>query len=113
MRELHTLPGRIRIRNNCLYHDKALSRYINIYCDSLYGVKYSRVNDKTATVLIVYDENKTEPDVLIANVQTAIKAALNNDRMDLQVHEDYFQAVARRNKAKRWFVIYGLSLIHI
>ena len=111
MQELHTLPGRVRIRNNCLYHDKALSQYINVYCDNLYGVKRSRVNEKTATILIVYDENRTQPDILISNIQTAIQAALNGERNELQPHDEYFQAVSKRNKAKKWFLIYGLIYI--
>lgn len=68
---LHYLPGRIRAKDSLLY-DKDLSRSIEIYCENLYGVKFSRVNHHSATVLIVYDEEKTNRSLILENVEAAI-----------------------------------------
>jgi cation-transporting P-type ATPase C len=111
MLELHALPGRIRVKNPVFYKDKALSQYINLYCENLYGVKYCRVSDRTATVLIVYDEAKTNQDLLLDSLKSAISAALDGGAQALVPHDAYFEAVARRDKAKKWFLIYGITYL--
>lgn len=107
---LHSLPGRIRARNKFLY-DKKLSQYIGIYCDHLHGVNFSRVNHHAGTILIVYDEEKTNDHLILENIETAIHAAINNKQMELGQHNEYFMAVSKRNKAKNRFLFYGIMYI--
>ena len=111
MLELHTLPGRIRVKNHILYNDKALAQYIDVYCENLYGVRHCHVNGRTATILIVYDEEKTTRNLILDNLENAIYAALNKEREDLTAYEAYNEAIARKNKAKKWFLIYGITYV--
>lgn len=111
MQILHSLPGRVRIKNNILYHDKELSQYINAYCDHLYGVKHSHVDHKTGTILIVYNQEETESTLLFENIEHAISAALNGERKDLKGYEEYYITITKRNKARKWFLIYGITYL--
>jgi len=107
---LHSLPGRIRAKNRRLY-DKKLSQYIGIYCDNLYGVKFCRVNYKAGTILILYDENKTQNDIILNNVETAINTVKDKEQTELSVYDKYLVTVRKRNKAKAWFLIYGITYL--
>lgn len=107
---LHSLPGRIRIRNSYLY-DRELSQCIGVYCENVYGVQFCRVNHKTGTILIVYDEEKTYKKLILENLQTAIQSALNGDHMELKPYENYFNVIKKQNKAKRNLILYGIIYI--
>lgn len=104
---LHSLPGRVRAKSRRLY-DKSMSQYIGIYCDSLYGVKFCRVNHKSGTILILYDEEKTQDALILKNIETAIITVKSNGQAELGQNDKYFMAVSRRDKAKKWFLIYGI-----
>jgi cation-transporting P-type ATPase C len=102
------LPGRVRLRNPILYYNKELARYINAYCDNLYGVKYSNVSHTTASILIEYDTGKVNLNSLKKSIGEAIKSAAVNKDWAPKPYEDYFKAVEKRNKAKRHFLAYSI-----
>ncbi|ATW26255.1 heavy metal translocating P-type ATPase [Candidatus Formimonas warabiya] len=107
MQEISVLPGRIRWRNPSLTYNKALARYINVYVDNLYGVKYSVVNHITASILVFYDPFKTDYRIIGRNIENAISSALQNKPEPIRAYDEYAQALEKRDQAKRNFFIYG------
>lgn len=108
MQEISVLPGRIRLRNHSLYYNKALAKYINVYTDNLYGVKYSMVNPSTATILVTYDPLKTDSQVIRKNIEHALSSALENKPESIREYDEYYKTLEKRDKAKRNIVIFGL-----
>lgn len=108
MQEVSVLPGRIRWKNHLLYYNKSLAKYINIYIDNLYGVKYSLVNHITASILVVYDPMKTNYHVIRKNIEHAISSALQNKPERIREYDEYDQALEKRDKAKKNSIIYGM-----
>ena len=108
MQEISILPGRIRFRNQSIHLNKALSKYINIYIDNLYGVKYSDVNYVTASILVVYDPLKSNHKVIRNNIEKAISSSLQNKPVNIREYDEYYKTLEKRNKARRIFFIYSL-----
>lgn len=105
---LHILPGRVRAKHHGLY-DKRLSQYLCVYCDNLYGVKSCRVNCHSATILILFDADKINERVLLEHIERAVHT--KHDKMDLTPYDHYLSLMSKRNRAKRWFLIYGITYI--
>lgn len=108
MQEISTLPGRIRFRNHSLYYNKALAKYINIYTDYLSGVRYCTVNPATASILVVYDPLKTNVPALRKNIENAVLSALQNRPEKIRDYDEYYNTLAKRDKAKRSMLLFGL-----
>lgn len=108
MEKISVLPGRIRLRNHSLHYNKALAKYINVYIDNLYGVKYGMVNYSTASILIVYDPLKTNYQIIQKNIQNAISSALQNKPENIREYDEYYKTLEKRDKARRNIFIYGL-----
>lgn len=108
MQEIFVLPGRVRFREPGLYYNKELARYINAYCDNLYGVKSSMVSHTTASILVEYDTSKVNIGLLKKNIGAAVKSAVMNKEWTLKPYEDYFKAVEKKNRAKRQFLTYSI-----
>lgn len=108
MQEVSVLPGRIRWKDQTLYYNKSLSKYINIYIDNLYGVKYSSVNHITTSILVVYDPLKTNYHVIRKNIENAISSALQNKPERIREYDEYYKVLEKRDKARKNSIIYGL-----
>ncbi|NPV90870.1 MAG: cation-translocating P-type ATPase [Firmicutes bacterium] len=108
MKEISVLPGRVRFLNPALKHNKPLSKYINVYIDHLSGVKHSRVNHTTATILVEYDTRKIDRQLLKKNIAGAVSAALNQRPQDLNRYGPYYETLEKSDKAARRLVIFGL-----
>jgi cation-transporting P-type ATPase C len=109
--ELHVLPGRVRFKDNNIYRDRALAKYISVYIDNLYGVQYSRINTNTSTILVVYDEKKSDYRLIRSNIQKAIFSVLKNERRDLKNYNKYFKIIEKRDKAKLKLISFGFAYI--
>lgn len=109
--ELHVLPGRVRFKTNSIYKDRALAKYISVYIDNLYGVQYSKININTSTILVVYDEKKSDFTLIKNNIKKALFSVLKNERRDLKNYDKYFETVEKRNKAKLKLISFGFAYI--
>ena len=108
MQKISVLPGRIRFKHRSLYHNKALSAYISIYADNLYGVKHCSVNHNTMSILVVYDPLKTNCDVIQKNIENAISSSMQNKPEKIRGNDEYCQTIRKRDAAKRNLILYGL-----
>jgi P-type E1-E2 ATPase len=108
LEEISVLPGRVRLKCNKLLKNKALSKFINAYVDSLYGIKNSFVNYTTATILFEYDIKKTNYTILRQNIENAVLTAANQKSIGFPQYGEYFEMLDRRDRAKRHFLLYGL-----
>lgn len=108
MHELSILPGRIRLKNQLLFSNKSLAKYINVYIDNLYGVKHCVVNHNTASILVKYDPLKTNYQVIRENIEHAVSSALHNKPGNIMEYDEYHRTLKKRDKAKRNTIIFGL-----
>jgi P-type E1-E2 ATPase len=111
VQEICILPGRARLKSNKLYHNKPLARYLNTYIDNLYGVKYSNVNHNTASILILFDPQKTNLEALKQNIEKASVSEIKNKLSKLETYDRYHKIIEKRDKAKRNLIIFGLIYI--
>ena len=105
--EISTLPGRVRFRSREFYGNKLLARYINTYMEGLYGVSYSSINHNTGSILIVYDIEKTNSELLAENIQIAITSIDNLRKEKIKQHGLYYKTIEKRDKAKLKFLSFG------
>lgn len=108
MEVVNFFPGRVRYKSPYLYNNKALSRYINAYADHLPGVRYSKANHCTATLLVVYDTGKIDGNWLNQNIEDALIAFIKNKPAEPDPYEDYCNRIEKRDKARRKFIFFGL-----
>ena len=108
MEIISAVPGRVRFKSCNIYFNKKLSKYINIYCDNLYGVKFSRVNPATATILVVYNSNKIEFDLLKHNLECALTSAAYNSDYYIKRYDTYYKTIQLKDKSRRNFSIFGV-----
>lgn len=108
LKEVSFLPGRIRFKDDKLYHNKALGKYIFIYAESLYGINYVNINPNTGSLLIQYDEEKIDHELIKSKLESAISGVISNNQDKLKKHERYFETVRKRDNAKRKFITFGL-----
>ena len=106
--EISTLPGRVRFRSSKFYGNKLLARYINTYIDDLYGVSYSSINHNTGSILIVYDIEKTNNELLAKNIEVAIASEDNINCEKMLQHELYYKTIEKRDRVKRKFLCFGI-----
>ena len=111
MQEISVLPGRIRFRNHLLYCNKGLAKHIHAYIDNLHGVKYSRVNHTTASILVTYDPLRTDVRTIRKNIEHAVYSALHNKPENIRGYDEYHKTVEKRDKAKR--NLFFFSLIYL
>jgi cation-transporting P-type ATPase C len=109
--DLHVLPGRVRFKANSIYKDRSLAKYISVYIDNLYGVKYSKININTSTILVVYDEKKSDYKGIKNNIKKALLFILKNERRNLKNYDKYFEIIEKRDKEKLKLVTFGLAYI--
>lgn len=111
LEEMSVLPGRIRFKNLRLYSDKPLAFYINVYIHHLYGVKYSKVNHITSSILVIYDPQKTNHGLIRQNIDHAIEAAIRQRSEVLAQYKHFCETIEKRDRAKRNFLFYGLLYV--
>lgn len=109
--ELHVLPGRVRFKTESIYKDRSLAKYISIYIDNLYGVKYSKININTSTILVIYDEKKSDYKIIKDNIKKALFPITKNAIIDLKNYNRYFERVKNRDKVKLKLIVSGIIYI--
>jgi len=105
---ISVLPGRIRFKSLTIYDNGKLARYIERYIHSLFGVKFSRVTEKTGSILVVYHADKTNPEVLKENIENALAAAKMDNSRKIKVFDQYMEAMDKKARAGRKLVFWGL-----
>jgi cation transport ATPase len=113
LQALTILPGRVRFKYPKLYYDKSLAKYLHVHLDTLAGVCYSRVNPCTATILVVYDSEKTNHTLISELVSQAAASASKNGCGDLQRYNGYFSVVGKKNNARKRLLFFGLIYLFI
>lgn len=111
MQEVSILPNRVRFRNSSLLYNKELAKYINVYIDNLYGVKFCSVNYITASILVIYDPMKTNLQVVRKNIMQAVSSAIKNKPENIREYDIYYRLLEKRDRAKRNMVLYGLVFV--
>ncbi|MDP4144575.1 MAG: HAD-IC family P-type ATPase [Bacillota bacterium] len=106
--EISVIPGRVRFRSNRIYRNKPLAKYINSYIEDLYGVCYSSINYSTGSILVVYDEDKTNHELLAKNIKAAITSEDNEKVKMLKQNERYYKTIEKRDNAKRKSFCFGM-----
>jgi cation-transporting P-type ATPase C len=112
---LSALPGRVRFKSLDIYYNANLSEYLDRYINSLYGVKSTKLTQRTGSILITYDMEKTTLHILKENIENALSATEIKDDARFNNFQEYFQTIKKRNKAKRkilfWSLLYLLLKI--
>ncbi|MCX7711579.1 MAG: HAD-IC family P-type ATPase [Clostridia bacterium] len=108
---MSSIPGRARFKAGPLYCNQKLSSYLRAYMDHLFGVKCSSTNPYTATVLVEFDEKKISIHTLQKNILHVISTVPAEPHSDLGKYEEYNSILAKRDKAKRNFILFGLLYI--
>lgn len=111
LNRLHVLPGRVRFKADIIYKDKTLSKYISAYIDNLYGVKYSRVNTTASTILVIYDEDKSNYKLIESKIKSALLSLVKNKHIDFKNYDRYFDTIQKRDKARLKLLIFGILYI--
>lgn len=97
MKEVNILPGRIRFKTNKIYRNKVLAKYTDIYIGNIYGVKYSNVSCNTGSILIVYDEAKTNMKLIKHSIEQVLSSKINYDSKNLDSYNSYYE-IKQKNK---------------
>jgi cation transport ATPase len=108
LQALTILPGRVRFKYPQLYYDQSLAKYLHVHLNNLAGVYYSKVNPYSATILVVYDSEKTNHTLIRELVSQAAAKAAKNGCGDLQKYDDYFRVMGKKNSARNRLLFYGL-----
>lgn len=108
---LNALPGRVRFKSFDIYYNESLSEYIEKYISSLYGVKSTKLTERTGSILIIYDEQKTNLHTLKENIESAISSNLIKDNNKLNNFQEYFDAIKNKKRAKKKFLFWSLFYI--
>ncbi|MBV7275497.1 cation-translocating P-type ATPase [Clostridium sp. PL3] len=111
MRELSILPGRVRFQCNKAYRNKELSKYIDSYTEGLYGVEYSRVNYNTGTILVLYDEAKTNLKLIKSSIEQTLSSEINYNDEAFSSHDSYYRTKEKKEIVKNNFI--RSSLIYL
>jgi cation-transporting P-type ATPase C len=111
LKEISVLPGRVRFQTNKAYRNKKISEYIDIYTENLYGVKYSNVNHNTGTILVAYDETKTNLKSIKNNIEQALCSEINFNSNAFEFYNQYYHTKKRKTRIKAKFI--GSSLIYL
>ncbi|AKL96395.1 cation transport ATpase [Clostridium aceticum] len=106
MEEVHVLPGRMRLKSPQLY-DKKIAETMHIAIEKLIGVKYSRVNYYTSSVLIVYDIEKTDQVSIQEEIKDILKNIKEGKSLVLTQNKTYLSAIQNQKKARNRFLFYG------
>lgn len=104
MRELSVLPGRVRFKCNRTYFDRKLAKYIDMYAEGLYGVEYSRVNHNLGTILILYDEAKTNPKLIKSSIEQVLTSEIDYDSEIFKNYDSYYSTKRKREFVKNNFM---------
>ncbi|MBC7958403.1 MAG: cation-translocating P-type ATPase, partial [Vallitaleaceae bacterium] len=107
------LPGRARFRSYKVYRNKFLARSIHAYMEGLYGVKYGSINPNTGSILIVFDVEKTNHELLVNHIEAAIASEKFASKEILQRHELYFKTIEKRDCVKRNFLSFGMLYLFL
>lgn len=108
---LNTLPGRVRFKSLDIYYNTSLSEYIERYINSLYGVKLAKLTERTGSILIIYDIQKTNLHILKENIENALSSNIIKDDTKLNNFQEYFDAIKNKKRAKRKFLLWSLFYI--
>ncbi|UZQ50394.1 HAD-IC family P-type ATPase [Clostridium kluyveri] len=108
MKEVNILPGRIRFKTNKIYRNKVLAKYTDVYIGNIYGVKYSNVSCNTGSILIIYDEAKTNMKLIKHNIEQVLSSKINYDSKSLDSYNSYYEIKKKTNKVKTKLVWSGL-----
>ncbi|MFL0196848.1 HAD-IC family P-type ATPase [Clostridium sp. WILCCON 0269] len=100
MKEINILPGRIRFKTNKIYRNKILAKHIDIYVENMYGVKYSSVNCNTGSILVVYDEAKTNMKLIKHGIEQVLASKINHNSTDLDSYNLYYDIKGKTSKVK-------------
>ncbi|MCY6370259.1 HAD-IC family P-type ATPase [Clostridium ganghwense] len=111
MKAVSILPGRIRFRSSEIIYNKSLAKYINIYTDNLCGVKKSKIDSNTGSILVIFDETKLKSDILKENIENALTSSCQNKIQDLHNYHIYFKTIDLRNRAKKRFLFWSSTYI--
>lgn len=107
MIEISALPGRIRFRVPHLL-SKEVANYIHVSIERLRGVKYSKVNHYTSSILVVYNSkhlNKQTIEFEINNILDYRNHYKENHL--LKQEEVYISAVRNRDRSRNRLLFYG------
>lgn len=104
---LSNLPGRVRFKSLDIYYNTNFSDYIEKYINSLYGVKSTKVTKNTGSILILYDINKTNLQLLKENIENALSAHIIKDDDKFKNFDKYFNSIKNRKNAKRKFLFWS------
>ena len=106
MQEISTLPGRVRFRLPEIFN-KEIANYIHVSLEKLVGVKYTKVNHHTSSVLIIYDANKLSKQNLEYRIRDIVKLKDKKTNL-LQYEESYLTAINNLKKSKNRLFFYGV-----
>jgi len=106
MEEISVLPGRIRFKSLQLF-DKTLAEFVHISIEKLPGVKHSRVNHLTSSILIVYDEEKIAKLAIEKELRGLFNSFKGNPRDILDYEKTYLDAIENKRRAKGRVIFYG------
>ncbi|CAB1253891.1 HAD-IC family P-type ATPase [Clostridium sp. MT-14] len=104
MRELSVLPGRVRFKCDEAYLNKGLAKYIDIYTEGLYGVEYSKVNYNIGTILVLYDEKKTDLKSIKNSIEQTLTSEINYNDEIFKAYDSYYNIKNKRNIVKNNFI---------
>lgn len=100
MREINILPGRIRFKTSKIYRNKILAKYTDMYIENMYGVKYSSVNYNTGSILVVYDELKTNMKLIKHNIEQVLSSKVNYNHKSLDFCNTHYDIKRKTSKGK-------------
>lgn len=110
---INALPGRVRFKSLDILNRKDISDYIEKYIESLYGVKSSRVTQLTGSILVYYDEGKTNFNIIKENVEKALSVAVINAEHQFDRFQEYFHALKNKKKSKKKFLLWSLFYLYL
>ncbi len=101
------VPGRVRFKVPGIYCNKWLARYMDIYLCQVYGIRSVRANDVTASIIITYEDDKTDVHLIRKHIYDKINILKNKELKPLKQYTYLSNLIEKRDVKKRHFLIYA------
>ncbi len=104
---VNILPGRVRFKSQKIYYNTKLAKNIEKYINSLYGIKSSKVNSRTGSILVVYHVDKTNLPLLRENIENALLFKKLPNSGNTSALDQYHNSRIKMQQAKRKLILWG------
>ena len=113
IQEVSVVPGRIRLKCSLLKSKKGLAAALEGYLGSVQGVKNSRVNSDSTSIVVIYDPGRLKTDVIKDKIISFLEAPTSYKRYFLKKYQCYGESLNNKKRALTFLLLYSAIFIYL